>query len=186
MNNNSSSSSSSSSSDIKKLRIQNKHLYLTYTYAHYDHDLINYIESKTNNKIIAYVLSHETGKEDNHPHTHTLIIFKKRLDISNPRFLDFKGTHPNVKYVTKTKIREQYFKIYDYIIKVENGNKDKFILVKNEEYFTDYKNISWAETVQKCDTLNEAYNLSNKLRDVVAIKTLFENKNFDFCEKKKE
>lgn len=81
----------------KAFRIRNKKFHLTYR-GHLDGskwlDWMNGIFP-----INQYSIANETGISG-YKHTHIVVIFKDTLISSDPRYFDFEGIHPNIKFIT--------------------------------------------------------------------------------------
>lgn len=118
-------------------RLQAQHLFITYPQCLLDFDYLYDKLLNLPNKVALLCLGRELH-EDGNPHYHAYLKFEKKPQISNPRYFDIDGYHPNVqkckstndvlKYVTKD---GEYRANFDFKIKytlqecLERANDEK-------------------------------------------------------------
>jgi len=161
------------SDDNKKaFRINAKQLFITIK-SHVGQEYIDYINSKF--PIKDYFYGHETGKENEYDHTHLVIAFEKKVNIKDPRSLDFNNIHPSIE-------------------KVKNWKSSIKYAAKDGKYFTnmsdhaiksllaDNSNASLEDTIIAINSSKnptEAFiKCAKNLKDIVPIERIFANKNF--------
>lgn len=122
-------------------------------------------------------LGHEKGSNTDTPyeHTHVVMILKRPLETTNPRWFDYEGIHPHIATIKK---KNQIPYALKYIAKEDPENED---LLK-AEYEDIYRNAkdSFVDEIQSFETLNEAFKnyitSEDKLKNVVPIKILWESR----------
>jgi len=144
-------------------RFQKNRVHLTYT-GHLDHGKLIEHFGKCGGGWEWYSVVWETGKDGEYDHTHFAGKWKKRIDTCDPRYFDFDGVHPNIKYIGTHK---HECNIWEYH-KKEEGQK----CTQSERGPID--TIDLVAKIQLADSLGDAIDIAGvhvkSVTDVVAIR----------------
>ncbi len=171
-----------------KFRLQAQKVFFTYKHHIPFDTLVNFIDKLF--PISQYIVCHEDGDEQhNYLHTHISIEFKKKIDVCNCRRFDItfnnEVIHPNIGvtrnwpasciYCLKiwkkdpSEKNKNWFANFDVLEFLKKNKRNKCVQDLNIKELCkrieSYKSVS--EVIE-----NEAQDL----RDVIALKTIFENK----------
>lgn len=191
----------------KKLNIRNKMLFLTYKSHINVIDFENFLKSKMRSLHVVdydYIIQHETGAingddEEGYEHTHIILVATRGTIVSrSQKIFDFNDIHPNIKKIKNEKalqefieytMKEWFEKLDDESISNDNKNFINNQIKKRRQFFHDVKNcnsndggfsrqgINLIDTIQKCNTKNEAIQLAKNLNDISGILQVFDLKN---------
>lgn len=163
-----------------KFRLNAESVFFTYK-THVDIEkFIDFIINDKNHSIKFYVAGHEKADEDNpYEHTHILVVFDDKIDITNCRHFDFNNIHPHIG-VTKSKIKAAQYTI-------KEGNyytNDKQHLIdllasKTRKTKQDQQILNIVNTIDKISKekslIDALKNNATELRDVMAIKIIHDS-----------
>jgi Geminivirus Rep catalytic domain len=143
----------------KNFRCQSSKIFLTIK-GKYDEDYIKKISNIQ--PINKWIYCNEIS-EDNYEHSHFGIMFKKKLDIKNPRIFDNEGVHPNFSSV------KSWQNVITYI-------------TKDHEYksnFTVNQMAKRIDNIINSNTLIDAFkNNAEKMSDILPISQIYKCKGF--------
>ena len=182
-------------------------LFLTYKSHINLIDFENFLKSKMRSLNVVdydYIIQHETGAingddKEGYEHTHIILVATRGTIVSrSQKVFDFNDIHPNIKKIKNEKalqefieytMKEWFEKLDDESISNDNKNFINNQIKKRRKFFHDVKNcnsndggfsrqgINLIDTIQKCNTKNEAIQLAKNLNDISGILQVFDLKN---------
>lgn len=191
----------------KKLNIRNKMLFLTYKSHINEIDFENFLKSKMRDLNVVdydYILQHETGAlEDNnsegYEHSHVVLVATRGTIISrSQKVFDFCDIHPNIKKIKNEKALSAFvdYTMKEWFQELDDPNtsdsRKLFInsIIKDRKKFTSRcksntrgdghfssQGINLIDTIQRCNTKNEAIQLAKNVNEVAGILQVFDLKS---------
>lgn len=176
---------------IEFFRLQTQRVFFTYkTHINFE-KLIDLIGKKY--KVERWLICHENADvSDKYEHTHAIVEFTKTIDVKNSRLFDFKDIHPNFAAVRSMLKSVQYCIKESLRLKHKNwkANFDVEAFLKAN---VQKRCKNSGEIKDLCDRISKhgsaadaIANEASSLKDVLAIKTIYDCKNVGMSVKLQE
>lgn len=186
--------SKTSTSTSKKFRFQGKKIFITIP-GYIGNEYIKFIQKKLG-PILKYAYCNEIGDEKNkYEHSHIAIEFKNKIQLCDPRLIDYPVTTEKFEHPNISGIRKNWDACIQYLRKnvkkgaYFNSNLTQEELDKCENWVKKTKNedteflARMVKDIENCKNANEAIGkYGADLKDVLPITTIFKNKTFDIQE----
>lgn len=170
-----------------KFRLTCRRVLLTYK-GHLDKNLMrDFICAKSKSGFKEFYVAHEEGdnKKTPYEHTHVVVWWNGRIDVTNSRWLDVKPegedvVHPNIRLVpdgTAKAFKLGWIRAVRYLGKEDPENVELRTYMEKEYQDLVGGMAGKILRIQSAKTITEAFSYADKFGDICGVKEIFNAKN---------